>query len=59
MTEPSGHWATVDALCQAALQVPESERDAFLLKACDDPDQRREARELLAYASRAERFLDS
>jgi serine/threonine-protein kinase len=59
VTEPSEHWATVDALCQAALDVPESERDAFLLKACDDPNQRREARELLAYASRAERFLET
>jgi Tol biopolymer transport system component len=59
VSEASDHWARVDALCQAALEVPESERDAFLLKACDDPNQRREAQEVLAYASRAERFLES
>lgn len=59
MSEPTDHWARVDALCQAALEVPETERDAFLLTACDDPNLRCEAQALLAYAARAERFLES
>ena len=59
MSEPSDHWARVDALCQAALEVPAPERNAFLLKACDDQNELREVQELLTYASRAERFLES
>ncbi len=59
MSDPADHWRRVDALCQAALDVPAAERDAFLLQACEDPDVRLEVRTLLARASRAEGFLES
>ena len=59
MSDASARWWRVDALCQAALDVPETERKAFLLESCEDDDVRREVATLLAQASAAERFLES
>ena len=59
MSDASARWRRVDALCQAALDVPETERKAFLLESREDDDVRREVATLLAQASAAERFLES
>jgi serine/threonine-protein kinase len=49
----------VEALCQAALERPAAERDAFLRRACSDDDLRREVEMLLARDSAADRFLET
>jgi serine/threonine protein kinase len=59
MSDGAARWRRVDALCQAALEIREAEREAFLSESSEDDDVRREVAALLAEASEAERFLES
>ena len=59
MTEPLDHWRRVAALCQAALDRPVAERDAFLRGACGDDPVRHEVEMLLAREAAGERFLET
>jgi serine/threonine-protein kinase len=59
MSDRAARWRRVDALCQAALERPEAEREAFLSESPEDDDVRREVAALLAEASKAECFLES
>ena len=59
MSESSDRWRRVEALCQAALERPAAERDAFLRGACRDDDLRREVETLLGREPAAERFLET
>ena len=59
MSGETDRWRRVDALCQAALTLPEAERTAFLLESSDDLDVRGEVQALLAHTAAAERFLES
>ncbi len=59
MSGETDRWRRVDALCQAALILPEAERTAFVLESSDDLDVRREVQALLAHTAAAERFLES
>ena len=44
------HWQQVEKICQAALELEESRRAAFLEEACkDDEELRREVESLLKY----------
>src|SRR5262245_5334686 len=53
-------WATVKRLHQAALEREPSQRAAFLDDACTGDDTlRREVESLLAYATRAESFMEA
>src|SRR5262245_56523539 len=53
-------WATVKRLHQAALEREPSQRAAFLEDACaGDEILRRDVESLLAYATRAESFMES
>jgi tRNA A-37 threonylcarbamoyl transferase component Bud32/Tol biopolymer transport system component len=52
-------WQQVGDLYRSALEQPESERGAFLDRACgDDSTLRHEVESLLGYADRAEAFLE-
>src|SRR5262245_33624783 len=56
----SDRWAAVKRLHQAALERDPSQRVAFLEDACaGDHALRREVESLLAYATRAESFMES
>ena len=59
MSESSDRWRRVEALCQAALERPVAERDAFLRGACSDDDLRHEVETLLGREPAAERFLET
>ena len=59
MNEPSDRWRRVEALCQAALERPAAERDAFLRGACSDDQLRHEVETLLGREPAAERFLET
>ena len=59
MSEPSDRWRRVEALCQAALERPAAERDAFLRAACRDDELRHEVETLLGREPAAERFLEA
>ena len=59
MTDAPDRWRRVEALCQAALERPAAERDAFLRRACSDDALRREVEMLLARESAADRFLET
>ena len=59
MSESPDRWRRVEALCQAALERPVAERDAFLRGACSDDDLRHEVETLLGRESAAERFLET
>ena len=59
MSEPSDRWRRVEALCQAALERPVAERDAFLRGACSDDQLRHEVETLLGREPAAERFLET
>jgi Tol biopolymer transport system component len=51
-------WRRLEQICQAALDLPPSERDRFLCDACgDDADVRDEVAALLAKAPAADTFL--
>ena len=52
-------WRRVEALCQAALERPAAERDAFLRDACGDDHLRQEVETLLGREPSAERFLET
>jgi hypothetical protein len=53
-------WRRVEALCQAALERPASERAAFLSEACgDDKALQREVEALLAHETEAEKFMEA
>jgi eukaryotic-like serine/threonine-protein kinase len=58
VTEPADSWRRIDALTQAALGLPDGDREAFLEASCNDSNEREEARALLIFASRAEHFLE-
>ena len=52
-------WEQVEKLCQSALALEESQREAFLEEACaGDGDLRREVESLLRFDSRGERFIE-
>jgi serine/threonine protein kinase/WD40 repeat protein len=54
----SDRWRRIDDLCNAALACTESERSAFLVKACSGDDAlRSEVESLLAHEPHAERFM--
>jgi hypothetical protein len=56
----SARWRRVEALCQAALDLPAEQRTAFLFDACaDDADLRREAQALLSRDADSRRFLET
>ena len=59
MSDASDHWRRVEALCQAALEHPVAERDAFLRGACSDDHLRHEVETLLGRESAAEHFLET
>ena len=59
MSESSDRWRRVEALCQAALERPAAERDAFLRGACSDDQLRHEVETLLGREPAAERFLET
>ena len=59
MSESSDRWRHVEALCQAALDRPVAERDAFLRGACSDDQLRQEVETLLGRELAAERFLET
>ena len=59
MTDARDRWRRVEALCQAALERPAAERDAFLRSACSDDGLRGEVEMLLARESAAGRFLET
>ena len=59
MTESPERWRRVEALCQAALERPVAERDAFLRGACRDDELRHEVETLLGREPAAERFLET
>jgi hypothetical protein len=53
-------WSQMEALCEAALERPASERAAFLARACgDDKVLLGEVEELLAYEAEAEKFMEA
>lgn len=50
--DPWAHWAELDPLFEAALDVPEAERDAFAVRCCgDDAELLTRLRRLLRTAS--------
>ena len=52
-------WQQVEKLCQAALELEESQRAAFLEEACaGDEELRREVESLLQFDSRGDRFIE-
>jgi hypothetical protein len=52
-------WQQVEKLCQAALELEESRRKAFLEEACgSDKELRREVESLLKFEGRGERFIE-
>ncbi len=52
-------WEQVEKLCQAALELEENQRAAFLKKACaGDEELRREVESLLRFDQRGERFIE-
>ena len=52
-------WQQVEKLCQAALELEESRRAAFLEEACaGDKELRREVESLLRFDSRGDRFIE-
>ena len=56
----SNRWRLIDDLCNAALACTESERSAFLVKACSGDDAlRREVESLLEHEPHAERFMSA
>ena len=59
MSESSDRWRRVEALCQAALERPVADRDAFLRGACSDDQLRHEVETLLGREPAAERFLET
>ncbi|HEX8028189.1 MAG TPA: protein kinase [Vicinamibacterales bacterium] len=58
-SEPdAGRWRRVEEICDAALRMGESERDAYLTDACGaDRELRREVEALLAHEHTADGFL--
>lgn len=58
-TEATERFAKIEALLDAALELPVAERDAFLEGACDNAALREEVRELLHAATASEGFLES
>ena len=55
----SNRWEEINRLYNAAVEVEEKERAAFLEKACgEDTELRREVESLLAYDQLAQQFLD-
>jgi serine/threonine protein kinase len=65
MTSPfpepdAGRWRRVEEICDAALKLSESERDAYLADACgSDRELRREVEALLAHEHTADGFLSA
>ncbi len=59
MSKSSDRWRHIEGLCQAALELPVAEREAFLRGACSDDDLRREVETLLGREPAAERFLET
>jgi len=56
----SDRWKQIDSLLQAALELPQNERDKFLQQACrGDRDLEGEVRALLASSDEAASFLES
>jgi serine/threonine protein kinase len=52
-------WQQVEKICQSALELEESQRTAFLEKACaGDEELRREVESLLRFDSGGERFIE-
>src|SRR6185295_18455465 len=52
-------WEQVEKLCQAALELGESQRTAFLKQACaGDPELQREVESLLRFDKQGERFIE-
>ena len=52
-------WAEINRLYNAAVEVEEKERAAFLEKACgEDAELRREVESLLRYDKQAQQFID-
>jgi serine/threonine protein kinase len=52
-------WQTVERLYHATLDCEESQRDAFLTRACcGDPDLRREVESLVSYGNRTGKFIE-
>jgi serine/threonine protein kinase/tetratricopeptide (TPR) repeat protein len=55
----SERWQNVERLYHATLQCEESQRPAFLTRACgNDEDLRREVESLVSYGSRSGRFIE-
>src|SRR5262245_42152819 len=51
-------WEQVESLCQAALELEESQREAFLKEACaGDEELRQEVVSLLRFEARGDRFI--
>jgi hypothetical protein len=60
MLHPEPDWTTVKRIHQAALDLPDAERDTFLEATCaGDEALLHEVRSLLAYQSQAESFLEA
>jgi eukaryotic-like serine/threonine-protein kinase len=52
-------WEQVEKLCQAALELEESQRAAFLEQACGgDEELRREVESLLKFEKPGDRFIE-
>src|SRR5262245_51871364 len=52
-------WEQINRIYDAALEVAEAERSAFVQQSCDgDADLRREVESLLAYDKQAQQFID-
>jgi serine/threonine-protein kinase len=58
MIERSERWRRVESLCQAALERPVGERDAFLRAACGDAHLRHDVETLLRREAAAQGFLE-
>ena len=55
----SDRWEEINRLYNAAVEVEENERAAFLEKSCgEDVELRREVESLLAYDQQAQQFID-
>lgn len=59
MTDKARRWRQIEEICEAALERPSDDREAFLREACaDDADIRHEVETVLANVARAEMFLE-
>src|SRR5262245_31136934 len=59
ITASMTRWEQVEKLCQAALELEEHQRSAFLEEACrGDEELRREVESLLQFDRRQQRFIE-